>query len=79
MSIEKRLAALSDKLASGTLEPQSSYAAAAEMAHAAVRRQSHFYFLKNLYRYPPRLLGQNLANFVRNRARELRGLPPASR
>jgi poly-gamma-glutamate synthesis protein (capsule biosynthesis protein) len=68
-----RLTDLSRQLESGpyTLD-EAAYEKAAAAVHAAIRAKSHRYFLKNVYRYPYGLLFQNLANFTRNRVKEIR-------
>jgi poly-gamma-glutamate synthesis protein (capsule biosynthesis protein) len=70
--IETRLRKLSRELEHGDLESESSYLEAAAAAHAKIRKKSHFYFVRNIYRYPPSLLGQNIANFLRNRVSEIK-------
>jgi poly-gamma-glutamate synthesis protein (capsule biosynthesis protein) len=81
-ALGRRLAALSAPLAShpGAASPpgaQEKYDADAHEAHAYQRRRSHRYFLKNAYRFPPRLIVQQIITFVRNRLKE-RGLVKAS-
>ena len=54
-------------------ESMQEYQHAADDAHRKARRKSHLYFLRKVYRFPPRLVVQQLATFVRNRLAE-RGL-----
>lgn len=54
-------------------ETSAEYQHAAEEAHRLSRAKSHRYFLRKAYRFPPRIVVQQLATFVRNRLAE-RGL-----
>jgi poly-gamma-glutamate synthesis protein (capsule biosynthesis protein) len=73
--LEQRLAALSSGLVrngTASIPPQdvSTYEQAAYAAHSLQRRRSHRYFLRNAYRFPPRILAAQLLTFARNRMAE---------
>ena len=73
--LDARLAGLSDALrrtrsADGRPEAAAEYEADAYTAHARSRGRSHRYFLKNAYRFPPRILAGQLTTYVRNRLAE---------
>jgi poly-gamma-glutamate synthesis protein (capsule biosynthesis protein) len=46
------------------------YEVAANLAHARERRRSHLYFLRNSYRFPPRILAAQLRTYFKNRMAE---------
>ena len=78
--LEERLAGLSagltrhvDVSAPGA---EADYAAAAHTAHGRSRGRSHRYFLRNAYRFPPRILAAQVRTFVHNRLAE-RGWNPS--
>ena len=76
--LQHRLAALSGALSRNdavfsTPGAAAEYDAAAHMAHGRQRAISHRYFLKNSYRFPPRILASQVATYLRNRLAE-RGL-----
>lgn len=72
--LERRLAALGAGLSQATATPDSrateTYQVDADHAHRAQRARSHRYFLKNAYRFPPRILAGQLTTYVRNRLAE---------
>ena len=73
--LEQRLAALSGALTrsgAGIAAPGATadYEAAAYTAHSRSRARSHRYFLRNAYRFPPRILAGQLTTYVRNRLAE---------
>jgi gamma-polyglutamate biosynthesis protein CapA len=81
--LERRLAALSTTLArpeaaSTTPEAAADYEASAQRAHSAQRTRSHRYFLRNAYRFPPRILAAQLTTYVRNRLAERGWTAPAA-
>lgn len=74
-ALSARIAKLSDQLrvaAEGTQASESmdEYQRAAHEAHRLSRAKSHRYFLRKAYRFPPRIVIQQLATFVRNRLAE---------
>jgi hypothetical protein len=76
--LERRLAKLSEafsseQAAANTPDAMAHYERAAHLAHAASRARSHRYFLRNAYRFPPRILAAQLLTYARNRLAE-RGL-----
>ena len=76
--LERRLAKLSEafstsQAAANTPDAMAQYERAAHLAHAASRARSHRYFLRNAYRFPPRILAAQLLTYARNRLAE-RGL-----
>ncbi len=73
--LERRLAALSTALtrpeaASTAPGAAAEYEAAAHRAHSEQRARSHRYFLRNAFRFPPRILAAQLTTYVRNRLAE---------
>ncbi len=73
--LDQRLAALGSALACAGNEVAKSgamadYEAAAYTAHRRSRAQSHRYFLRNAYRFPPRILVGQLTTYARNRLAE---------
>jgi gamma-polyglutamate biosynthesis protein CapA len=73
--LERRLAALSTALsqpgaASSTSVETAEYEAAACRAHSGQRARSHRYFLRNAFRFPPRILAAQVITYVRNRLAE---------
>ncbi len=56
--------------AGSAAEASGRYEIDAETALSIQRARSHRYFLKNAYRFPPRILVAQLATFVRNRLAE---------
>ena len=71
----RRLAALGAALArpeagSTAQEAAAEYDAAAYRAHSGQRSRSHRYFLRNAFRFPPRILAGQLTTYVRNRLAE---------
>jgi poly-gamma-glutamate synthesis protein (capsule biosynthesis protein) len=75
LRLERRLAALNTALtrpeaASATPEATADYEVAADLAHASERARSHRYFLRNAFRFPPRILASQLTTYVRNRLAE---------
>ena len=81
--LEQRLAVLSAALTQGDAAftgPHSTteYEAAAYAAHSRQRSLSHRYFLRNAYRFPPRILAAQVATYVRNRLAERRWSSPAA-
>jgi hypothetical protein len=77
LRLERRLAALNTALrpeaASAAPEAAADYEAAARLAHSGERARSHRYFLRNAFRFPPRILVSQLTTYLRNRLAE-RGL-----
>lgn len=72
--LDAHIAALSAAIPPpGLAEAQRAYESDAETALSTQRARSHRYFLKNAYRFPPRILAGQVATFVRNRLAE-RGL-----
>jgi len=59
-----------DRSAWSSPEAVARYHAAADAAHREVREKAHRYFLKNAYRFPPRILIQQLVTYARNRVAE---------
>ncbi len=73
--LERRLATLSTALtrpeASSTAPGAAAdYEVAAHRAHAGERARSHRYFLRNVFRFPPRILAAQVTTYVRNRLAE---------
>jgi hypothetical protein len=73
--LERRLAALNTALTRsgrGSIEPgaEADYEAAAYRAHSGQRARSHRYFVRNAFRFPPRILAAQLTTYVRNRLAE---------
>jgi poly-gamma-glutamate capsule biosynthesis protein CapA/YwtB (metallophosphatase superfamily) len=73
--LERRLAELSTALtqpeaASTSHRAAADYEAAAYRAHSGQRARSHRYFLRNAFRFPPRILASQLTTYVRNRLAE---------
>ena len=73
--LDARLGGLSDALGRiraevARPEAAAEYEADAHTAHARSRGRSHRYFLKNAYRFPPRILAGQLTTYVRNRLAE---------
>lgn len=66
------LKSLSDTLPRDT-DSQAEYEAAAHTAHGRERRRSHLYFLRNVHRFPPRILAGQVRTYIKNRLAE-RGL-----
>lgn len=71
--LERRLAALGAALSTPDASLAARYENDAHLAHATQRARSHRYFLRNAYRFPPRILASQLTTYVRNRLAE-RGL-----
>lgn len=75
--LEARLAALDARLRQPSDPPVPEaierYRMAADEAQRAERKRAHRYFLRNVHRFPPGLLAQQLATFLRNRRAELAG------
>jgi hypothetical protein len=59
--------------ASASVESQDAYDSAAVQAQRYNRSRSHRYFLRNIYRFPLRIVYQQFAVYLRNRLVE-RGL-----
>jgi poly-gamma-glutamate synthesis protein (capsule biosynthesis protein) len=77
-ALAERLARLADDLVQESARPISQegterYEVAAALAHREQRARSHRYFLRQAYRFPPRILIQQFTTFARNRLTE-RGL-----
>ena len=73
--LDQRLAALGTALTragSDVTKPgaMAEYEAAAYSAHSRSRARSHRYFLRNAYRFPPRILVGQVTTYVRNRLAE---------
>jgi poly-gamma-glutamate synthesis protein (capsule biosynthesis protein) len=72
--LEQRLATLGSALARPAADrapgAAAEYEAAAYRAHSEQRARSHRYFLRNAYRFPPRILAGQLTTYVRNRLAE---------
>jgi len=72
--LDRRLDALSSSLVGNSSSngpgATAEYEVAANEALRQQRAQSHRYFLKNAYRFPPRILASQVATFVRNRLAE---------
>jgi poly-gamma-glutamate synthesis protein (capsule biosynthesis protein) len=72
--LEERLAGLSTALARGddlaAPAAGADYETDAYAAHRRSRSRSHRYFLRNAYRFPPRILAGQLTTYVRNRLAE---------
>lgn len=71
--LERKLQDLSQRLGAEASGDSSEYDGAALSAHRDQRAQSHRYFLKNAYRFPPRILAAQIVTYVTNRLAE-RGL-----
>lgn len=71
--LDEKIRQMSDGLASvnSSAAGLADYQKAAEHELDNQRAQSHRYFLKNSYRFPPRILAAQLATYVRNRFSEL--------
>lgn len=81
--LERRLAALSTALmetppTEPTPAAMADYDAEAHAAHGRSRARSHRYFLRNAYRFPPRILAGQLTTFLRNRLAERGWTSPAA-
>ena len=72
--LDGRIRALGEALRRGESDVHQ-YQRDADRAHAASRTRSHRYFLRNAYRFPPKILLAQLATFTRNRLAE-RGWVP---
>jgi poly-gamma-glutamate synthesis protein (capsule biosynthesis protein) len=73
--LERRLADLNLALSrpqAGPKQPEvtDEYEEAAHLAHSTQRTRSHRYFLRNAYRFPPRILVAQLLTYARNRLAE---------
>jgi gamma-polyglutamate biosynthesis protein CapA len=77
---DQRLAELNGEIkpeAAASPAALADYEVAAHAAHADQRAQSHKYFLRNAYRFPPRILVAQVGTYIRNRLAE-RGIGSAS-
>jgi len=72
--LERRLLGLSAAVPAGDAPAAATaeYEEAAHVAHGRQRTRSHMYFLRNAYRFPPRILAAQLSTYARNRLGELR-------
>jgi hypothetical protein len=50
----------------------------ADQANQSIRRKSHLFFLRNTWRYPKKILWQQVRTYARNRIHELRQSDPGS-
>jgi len=72
----RKVHALSDDLRAETLEwydkKMATYLKDASEYQSLYRKKSHRYFMKNLYRFSPRILHRQILTYIKNRAHEMR-------